>query len=63
MNVYEAIGITYTILATALFTAQLVYFCVQGLTIARRLIERGQKEETLDLRRSESTKRELMKVS
>jgi hypothetical protein len=63
VSIYEAIGIAYTILATALFSAQLVYVCVQGLNHVRRLIERGQAEETLRLRRADSIERELAKVS
>ena len=63
MNVYEAIGVGYNILATTIFTAQLAYFCAKGLGNMRRPIERGQTEETQDLERAGSIRRQMAKVS
>ncbi len=62
MNIYEAIGILYPIIATTVFTAEVVYFSIKGLSYTHRLILRGQVEENSDLQRSESIKRELAKV-
>jgi hypothetical protein len=62
MSIYEAIGIGYPLVATAIFTAQLIYFSIRGLAYTHRLIRRGQVEENLDLQRSDSIRRELAKV-
>ena len=62
MNIFEAIGVCYTILATTIFTAQLIYCCMMGVNNLRRWITRGQAEESLDLERAASIKRELAKV-
>ena len=62
VNIYEAIGVAYTILATSLFTVEVIYFCVRALGHLRRLIARGQAEESMDLERSDSLKKELLKV-
>ena len=62
MHINEAIGIGYPLLATAIFTAALIYFSVKGLAYTHRLIRRGKAEETVDLQRSESIRRELAKV-
>jgi hypothetical protein len=62
MNINEAIGIGYPLIATTLFTAALVYFSIKGLTYTNRLIRRGRAEENVDLQRSESIRRELAKV-
>ena len=59
MNIFETIGVAYAILATTLFTVQLVYFCTRGVNTLQRLVARGQKEEILDLERSDSIRREL----
>jgi cytoskeletal protein CcmA (bactofilin family) len=48
VNIYEAIGVGYTILATTLFTALLIYCCLKGLNRIWRLLARGQAEESLD---------------
>jgi hypothetical protein len=62
VSIYEAIGIGYAFTAITIFTAQLIYLGVKGLAYMQRLILRGQAEETLDLQRSESIKRELAEV-
>lgn len=62
MNIYEAIGILYPIIATTIFTAEVIYFGIKGLSYTHRLILRGQAEENSDLQRSESIKRELANV-
>lgn len=62
MSIYEAIGVGYTIVATTVFTAGLIYFGMKGLTQVQRLVDRGQSEESMDLQRSESIKRELARV-
>ena len=61
MNIYEAIGVAYTILATALFSVEVIYFCVRELGNIRRLVTRGQAEESIDLERS-SDKKKLARV-
>ena len=56
MNIYEAIEVAYTILVTAVFVVEVIYFCVKKLGNIWPLIARGQAEESLDLKRSESIK-------
>ena len=58
MSIYEAMGIGYTVLATAAFSAQLIYLIIRGLNYVQRSIRRGQAEENLDFQRAESIKRE-----
>jgi hypothetical protein len=62
VNIFEAIGVAYAILATTVFTAQLIYCCVKGLSNIQRLIERGQAEESLGLERTASIEQELAKI-
>jgi hypothetical protein len=62
LNIYEAAGIGYVLLATTIFTVAVVYFAITGLKHVHRLVMRGQAEENLDLRRTESIKRELANV-
>ena len=59
MNIFEVLGIGYVIAGTAAFTIQVVYFAAKGLAYMQRLIQRAEAEETLDLRRSLSIKREM----
>jgi hypothetical protein len=62
MSIYEALGIGYVVISTAFFTAQVIYFGIKGLDYMHRLVERAQAEESLDLQRSLSIRRELAKV-
>jgi hypothetical protein len=50
------------VVSTAFFTAQVIYFGIKGLDYMHRLVERAQAEESLDLQRSLSIRRELAKV-
>jgi hypothetical protein len=59
MSIYEALGIGYVIASTAVFTVQAIYFAAKGVACMQRQIQRAQAEETLDLQRSLSIKREL----
>ena len=45
MSIFETIGIVYTILATTLFTVQLVYCSAKGLNNMRHLLARGSGGE------------------
>jgi hypothetical protein len=62
VSIYEVIGIGYPLVATTIFTAELIYFSIKGLIYTQRLIRRGQAEENVDLQRSKSIRRELSKV-
>ena len=62
MSIYEVLGIGYVLACTAVFTAEMVYFGAKGVGYMHRLVQRAQTEETLDLQRSLSIKRELAKV-
>jgi hypothetical protein len=42
LNIFETIGIGYVILATAVFTLELVYCAVKGVSALRHLLSRGQ---------------------
>jgi len=59
MSLYETLGIVYVIVGTVLFTSEVIYCATKGLAYMQRLIQRAQTEETLDLQRSLSIKREL----
>jgi hypothetical protein len=62
MSIYEVLGIGYVITSTTFFTAQAIYFGAKGVSYMHRLVQRAQTEETIDLQRSLSIKRELSKV-
>jgi len=62
MSIYEALGIGYVIAGTAIFTVQVIYFSAKGVRYMHRLVERAETEETLDLKRSLSIKRELAEI-
>ena len=61
MNIFETIGIGYVILATAVFTLELVYCAVKGVSALRHLLARGQGAPE---RRGvgDTSKRHLMKL-
>jgi hypothetical protein len=42
LNIFETIGLGYTILATSIFTIELVYCAVRGIGALRHLLARGQ---------------------
>ena len=42
MSIFETIGIAYVILATTLFTVELIYCAAKGLNSLRHLLARGQ---------------------
>jgi hypothetical protein len=42
LSIFETIGVAYVILATALFTVELIYCSVKGLNNLRHLLSRGQ---------------------
>ena len=62
MSIYEALGFAYVVVSATFFTGQVVYFGIKGLTYMHRLVQRAQTEESLDLQRSLSIRRELAKV-
>jgi hypothetical protein len=62
MSIYEALGIGYVIVGTTFFTAQVIYFGAKGVSYMERLIQRAHAEETLDLQRALSIKRDLANV-
>lgn len=45
MSIFETIGVAYTILATSLFTVELIYCSAKGLNNLRHLLARGQGGE------------------
>ena len=62
MDIYETLGIGYVIASTAVFTAQVIYFAAKGVRYMHRLVQRAEIEETLDIKRSLSIRRELAKI-
>jgi hypothetical protein len=62
VSIYEALGIGYVVVGTTFFTGQVLYFGLKGVSHMLRLFERAQTEESLDLQRSLSIKRELANV-
>ena len=61
-NIFQALGIGYVLASTAFFTVQVIYFAAKGVRYVHRLVQRAQAEETLDLQRSLSIKRELADI-
>jgi hypothetical protein len=45
LSIFETIGVAYVILATALFTVELIYCSVKGFSAMRHLLSRGQGGE------------------
>ena len=45
MSIFETIGIAYTVLATTLFTVEVIYCSAKGLNNLRHLLARGQGGE------------------
>jgi hypothetical protein len=62
VNIYETIGVSYILVATILFTAQLFYFAVRELSHIQRLIARDSEGTASEPRRSEGIKRGLAGV-
>ena len=62
MTIFEALGIGYVLASTAVFTAEVIYFGAKGVGYMHHLIQRAQAEESLDLQRSLSIKREIANV-
>jgi hypothetical protein len=62
MEIYEALGIGYIVAGTAVFTVQVIYFAAKGVRYMHRLVQRAEIEETLDLKRSLSIRRELSNI-
>jgi hypothetical protein len=62
LNIFETIGIGYTILATTFFTIELAYCTVKGVNNLRHLLNRGggapEKRGS-----SEPSKKNIMKLS
>ena len=59
LNIFESIGIAYTVLATTFFTVELVYCAVKGVKNLRHLLARGQGAPE----RRSSEKKNLLKIS
>jgi hypothetical protein len=45
LNIFETIGMAYTILATSIFTIEVIYCSVKGMNALRHLLARGQGGE------------------
>jgi len=54
VNIFETIGLAYTILATTVFTLELIYCTFKGINTMRHFIQRGQGT---DERRKETGKK------
>jgi uncharacterized membrane protein YbaN (DUF454 family) len=61
LSIFETIGIAYTVLATTLFTVEVIYCSAKGLNNLRHLLARGQGGE--EKRRSQGTKSPLVKIN
>jgi hypothetical protein len=42
LNIFETIGIGYVILSAVVFTLELVYCAIKGISALRHLLSRGQ---------------------
>ena len=42
MSFFEMIGFGYTILATAIFTVEVIYCAAKGVKVLKHFVERGQ---------------------
>jgi len=61
-NIFEALGVGYVLASTTFFTVEVIYVAAKGVRYVHRLVQRAQVEETLDLQRSLSIKRELADI-
>jgi hypothetical protein len=63
LSIFETIGMAYTILATTLFTVELIYCSAKGLNNLRHLLARGAGGE--ERRKSAETKKTspLLKIT
>jgi uncharacterized membrane protein YbaN (DUF454 family) len=61
LSIFETIGIAYTVLATTLFTVEVVYCSAKGLNNLRHLLARGQNGE--EKRKSQGGKSSLLKIN
>jgi hypothetical protein len=60
LNIFESIGIAYTVLATTFFTVELAYCAVKGVRNLRHYVARGQGAPE---RRGSSDKKNLLKIT
>ena len=58
MNIFETIGLAYTILATTVFTLEVIYCCAKGIGALRHLLARGAGADE----RRKDAKRPLIKM-
>lgn len=63
LNIFETIGIGYTILATTFFTIELAYCTVKGVNNLRHLLNRGQGAPERRGSPESSSKKNIMKLS
>jgi len=61
LSIFETIGIAYTVLATTLFTVEVIYCSAKGLNNLRHLLARGQGGE--EKRKSQGAKSSLLKIN
>ena len=68
MSFFEAIGFGYTILATVVFTAEVIYCAAKGVGLLRHYMERGRggpekrASATMSAPASADAKRNVMKI-
>jgi len=58
MGIFETIGMAYTILATTVFTLEVIYCCAKGISTLRHHLARGQGAEE----RRKDAKRPMIKL-
>jgi hypothetical protein len=66
LSFFETIGFGYTILATVVFTVQVIYCAAKGVGVLRHFVERGQggpERRASANPPAETNKRPVIKIS
>jgi hypothetical protein len=66
VSFYETVGFGYTILATVVFTVQVIYCAIKGLGVIRHYIERGRggpDRRAANTSSVETSKRPVIKIT
>ena len=63
LSIFETIGVAYVILATTLFTFELIYCSAKGLNNLRHLLARGAGGEERRKSGQDSKKSPLVKIT
>ena len=67
MSLFEAVGFGYTVLATLVFTAQVIYCAAKGVSVLRHYVARGrggpESRAAAPAAADNNSKRSVLKIS